>query len=587
VSSPSARPLAARPLAARPLAARSLAARSLAAGLIVLVTAACSTVPAPEVEVPAGRRFIPMVPDSIDDVGLAPSVAVDGQGLPSISYFGFTAPLVEGGIPVARPVGSPFLQTEDGEDAGAVLLASLTPDQIWTRGAIAQPRESPAGVPVPFDPAAEPSLATLTPARAKGTDLAIAGADVHATWTANTGVWYGVGPSPFEVEAVEETPEAGAPSIAIDGSGAPIVAYTVSGARPEVRVAERSGERWRITTVATLSACGEGCPPPAQVAFLGEEPLVVVADPLSGQLIAAHRQGTSWVTEVVATEITGGASLAVAGDTAVVSFYTASGVALATGRFGSWSVEEVAPVAPGGDDGAATTVPTQPATGVTVDGQGTTWLTWEDGEGIHLATGTEGQLEVVELPETGGGVSPTVAASEDGSSVYLAWYDPESGDLRLGAYAEVPDLLIAAPSPAPSAAPPSVEACGEDGELILEISAEGTAFDTNCLVGPANDPFTVTFDNRDATANQTHNWSLYEDPEHQNAIVQEAPFQGPETVPYSVPPLDPTTYYFQCDVHPQTMFGVLEAIDGAAGGGGQGGGGGNGGGGGGNGGGGG
>jgi hypothetical protein len=568
VSSPSA-----RSLAARSLPALSPGTRSLAAGLIVLLTAACSSVPAPEVEVPSGRRFIPMVPDSLDDVGLAPSVAVDGQGLPSISYFGFTAPLAEGGIPVARPVGSPFLQTEDGEDAGAVLLASLTPDQIWTRGAIAQPRESPAGVPVPFDPAAEPSLATLTPARAKGTDLAIAGTDVHATWTADTGVWYGVGPSPFEVGAVEETPEAGAPSIAIDGTGAPIVAYTVAGARPEVRVAERSGDRWRITTVATLSACGEGCPPATQVAFLGEEPLVVVTDPLSGELIAARRQGAAWATEVVATEITGGASLAAAGDTAAISFYTASGVGLATGRFGSWSVEEVAPVVRGGDGGVATTVPTPPATGVAVDGQGTTWLTWEDGEGIHLASGTEGRLEVLELPETGRGVSPTVAASEDGSSVYLAWYDPESGDLRLGAYAEAPDLLIAAPSPAPSAAPPSPEACGEDGELILEISAEGTAFDTNCLVGPANDPFTVTFDNRDATANQTHNWSLYEDPEHQNAIVQEAPFQGPQTVEYAVSPLDPTTYYFQCDVHPQTMFGVLEAIEGAAGGGGQGGGG--------------
>mgnify|MGYP006191772763 CR=1 FL=1 len=45
------------------------------------------------------------------------------------------------------------------------------------RGAVAQPRESPAGVPVPFDPAAEPSLATITPARAKGTDIAISGAD--------------------------------------------------------------------------------------------------------------------------------------------------------------------------------------------------------------------------------------------------------------------------------------------------------------------------------------------------------------------------------------------------------------------------
>lgn len=541
--------------------------RTVVAGLVVVLTASCGSTPAPQVEVPEGRQFIPMVPDSIDDVGLAPSVAVDGEGLPNISYFGFTAPLEEGEIPVARPVGSPFLQTEDGKDAGAVLLASLTPEQIWTRGAVAQPRESPAGVPVPFDPAAEPSLATITPARAKGTDIAISGADIHATWTVDTGVWYGVGPA-FEVEPVEETPEAGAPSIVVDGSGVPIVAYTVAGTQPEVRVAERSGERWRITTVASLSACGQGCPPATHVAIVGGEPFVVVADPGSGELIAAQRQGGTWATEVVATDVTGGASLAAAGDTATISFYTSGGVAVATGRFGSWSIEEVATLSQGG--GQAGDTAATPGSGVAVDGQGTTWLTWEDPEGIHLASGEEGQLEELDLPDTSGGISPSVATTEDGASVYLAWYDPENGDLRLGTYAEIPGLLIAAPSPAPSAAPPSEEGCGEDGEFILEISAEGTAFDTNCLVGPANEPFTVTFDNRDATPNQPHNWSLYEDSEHQSAIVQDAPFQGPDTVEYPVPPLDPTTYYFQCDVHPTTMFGVLEAIEGAAGGGGQG-----------------
>ena len=80
-----------------------------------------------------------------------------------------------------------------------------------------------------------------------------------------------MGPS-FEIEAVEKTPEAGAPSIVVDGSGAPIVAYTVAGTRPEVRVAERAGERWQITPVATLSACGARCPPATHIALLGESP---------------------------------------------------------------------------------------------------------------------------------------------------------------------------------------------------------------------------------------------------------------------------------------------------------------------------
>jgi plastocyanin len=545
------------------------------ASLVLLAVACGGAIPQPEVKVPKGRQFIPMVPDSIDDVGLAPSVTVDGEGLPTISYFGFPAKLVEGAIPVARPVGSPFLETEDGNDAGAVLLASLTAEQIWTRGAVAQPRESPGGVPVPFEPAAEPSLASLTPSRAKGTDIAIAGTDIHASWTADTGVWYGVGPS-FEIEPVEETPEAGAPSIEVDGSGVPIVAYTVAGTRPEVRVAERTGERWRITPVATLSACGRECPPATDVALLGEEPIVVVADVLSGELIAAQRRGGTWTTEVVASDVTGGTSLAAAGDTAAISFYTKSGVSVATGRPGSWSIEEVASVAKAGEgETGATTAQAPPSSGVAVDDTRTVWVTWEDGDGIHLASGAEGkQIEEIELSDTSGGVSPTVAITEDGSSVYLAWYDTENGDLRLGTYAEIPDLLIAAPSPAPQVpeTPGGAEGCGEDTQPVLEIVAEGTAFDPTCLVAPAGEPFTIEFDNRDpVSATGPHNIAIAVD---EAAVASDPIFKGdlvngPDTVSYEVPAIqDEGSYFFHCDVHP-TMTGTLAVV--AAGGGGGGG----------------
>jgi hypothetical protein len=563
---------------ARALGASAVRGRLVAAVCLILLTAACSNLPQPAVEIPEGRRFIPMVPDSVDDVGLAPSVAVDGEGFPHISYFGFPASLEEGEIPIARPVGSPFLQTEDGEDAGAVLLASLTPDQIWTRGAVAQPRESPGGVPVPFAPAAEPSLASLTPSRAKGTDLAIAGTDIHTVWTADTGVWYGVGPT-FEVEPVEETPEAGAPSIVVNGSGVPIVAYTTAGARPEVRVAERSGERWQITPVTTLSACGGGCPPATQVALLGDEPIVVVADPQSGELIAAHREGGAWATEVVATDVTGGASVATAGDTATISYYTGSGLGVVTGTFGSWS--EATSLGEGGA-GAGTTEQSPPASGVAVDDSGTIWVAWEDGEGIHLASGAEGEdIEEIELPDTSGGIGPTVAITEDGSSVYLAWYDTENGDLRLGAYGEIADLLIAAPPPAPQPpeTPDGAEGCGEDGQPVLQIVAEGTTFDPTCLVAPAGEPFTIEFDNRDPVdATGPHNIAIAVDEASAatDPIFTGDLVNGPDTVPYEVPAIpDEGSYFFRCDVHPP-MTGTLAVV--AAGGGDGGGGGGDGGG---------
>ncbi|HEX5937847.1 MAG TPA: cupredoxin domain-containing protein [Actinomycetota bacterium] len=527
---------------------------------IAIAAAACSSIPTPEVQQPEGRQFIQMVPDSIDDVGLAPSVAIDGEGLPTISYFGFTASLEEGEIPQARPVGSPFLQTEDGEDAGAVLLASLSPSQIWNRGAVAQPRETPAGLTIPFGPATDPSLASLTPPRAKGTDLEIAGTDIHAAWAVDTGVWYGAGPD-FEIGPVEETPEAGAPSIVVDGAGAPLVAYTTAGAPPEVRVAERVDDRWEITSVATLSSCGEGCPPATSMALVGDAPHVVVADPGSGDLIAARREGGSWTTEVVSSDATGGAALAASGDTAVISFATESGVSIATGSFGSWVVEEVAPAS-----GVVSTA-------VAVDGEGTTSVAWEDGEGVHLAPAADDGFQEVEASGTEGGVWPSLAVTEDGTSVFLAWYDPESGDLRLGAYTEVQDLLVAAQSPPPEvAAAPPAEGCGEDGRPILEIVAQGTAFDTNCLVAPAAEPFTITFDNQDQGL--PHNVAIYTDSSAADSLFVGETFPGVAEREYEVEPQDAGDYFFRCDVHPDQMTGTFVVVEGGGGGNGGGGGGG-------------
>lgn len=557
-----------RPVVSRP------SPRSLALALVVLATA-CGSIPPSEVKAPEGRQFIPMVPDSIDDVGLAPSVALDAEGLPTISYYGFPAQLEEGEIPIARPVGSPFLTTEDGDDAGAVLLASLNPDQIWNRGAIAQPRDTPSGVPVPFEPAAEPSLASLTKARAAGTDVAIAGSDVHAVWTTDRGVWYGIGPTPFEIGAVEETPEAGAPSVVVDGSGAPIVTYTIAGAQPEVRVAERVGENWRVTTVATLSRCGEGCPPATQISLLDGEPLLVTADPLSGEVIAAWRQGGTWRTEVVATDATGGASVSTAGDTAAIAYYTETGVAVATGRPGSWSVEEVASLATG-DGGQADDVPTAPGTGVAVDQEGTVWVAWQDGEGIHLASLAEGAVEEVELPDTTSGVNPSLALTEDGSSVYVAWYDANEGDLRLGTYGEISDLLIAAPTPLPSpAAPPVVGTCEPDG-TTLEVTASGTSFDTDCLAAPADEPFEILFNNQDQGL--PHNVAIYTDSSAAEVLFQGETFAGPDEQTYQVDPLQAGDFFFRCDVHPTQMTGTFVVAEEGGGGGGGGNGGGNGGG---------
>jgi hypothetical protein len=562
--------------------------RLVAAACVVAFGVACSTLPSAKVEFPEGRAFVTMVPDSVDDVGLDPSIAVDSEGLPYISYFGFTARLSPDEIPVSRPIGSPYLDTDEGDPAAAVLLTSLIPDsQAWNRGAVAQARETPTGVTVPFGPTAEPSLASLTPSNAVGTDVAVVGADLHVTWAADTGLWYGLGPD-FEIESIEKGAGIGAPSIAVGDDGTPIVAYTVAGAQPQVRVAERSGESWTTTTVATLSQCGRDCPPATGVAIVGGEPLVVAADPSSRELLAARRSGGAWSTEVIDSGVTGGVSLAGSGDTAAVSYYTSGGVSVADGgATGGWSVEEVAAVEPAEDasptpspsptEGASPSpeaeqpIRTEPTTGVALEGEGRAWVAWEDADGVHVASaGDDDGFEEQDLGRTEGGVTPSVAVTEDGGTAYVAWFDPDEANLMLSISAERDETFLAALSPTPE--PPQGdggEGCEDQTEIQLTVTAPSTSFDPTCLVAPAGEPFTITFNNEDAGT--IHNIAVLTDSAGDEiARTEGAP--GPATEELDVEAQEEGSLFFVCQFHPDVMTGTLAVVAGGGGGGNGGGG---------------
>lgn len=93
--------------------------------------------------------------------------------------------------------------------------------------------------------------------------------------------------------------------------------------------------------------------------------------------------------------------------------------------------------------------------------------------------------------------------------------------------------------------PPTGEPTGPPGETV-EITAQGTAFDTSELSLPADEPSTIVFDNQDPLS---HNVSIY------TAEGGEQLFGGElitaTTAEYPVPPLEAGSYYFQCDVHPE------------------------------------
>ncbi len=93
----------------------------------------------------------------------------------------------------------------------------------------------------------------------------------------------------------------------------------------------------------------------------------------------------------------------------------------------------------------------------------------------------------------------------------------------------------------------------------LQVSAQQTAFDTKCLAAPADQPFTVDFDNKDVGV--PHNVAIYTDSSATKllggATSATDTITGPATTTYHIKPLPPGNYYFRCDVHPTAMFGTF------------------------------
>jgi plastocyanin len=87
----------------------------------------------------------------------------------------------------------------------------------------------------------------------------------------------------------------------------------------------------------------------------------------------------------------------------------------------------------------------------------------------------------------------------------------------------------------------------------LRISARDLAFSTDSLSAPAGRPFQIAFDNQEGPP---HNVAIYTDSTAAEKVFGSDPFSGPALVTYEVPALEPGTYFFRCDVHPD-MKGEL------------------------------
>jgi len=527
-----------------------------------LVAAACGNPGTVPLTFGSGERFVPEVADFLDDVGLYPSVAVDSEGTPYLAYFGFPAELGQGEIAPIRPIGAPSVP--------GIFLASRN-NGLWTRGAVAMQAPIP-NVDVAFGPAEVPEVGSITPENVNGTAIAIDGSGgLHVAWAADTGLWYAGGS--FTATLVQEVKPRlrvagalGAPALAVTSDGTPWLAYTLTTALGQkVTVTTPVGGAWRADVVATVPLRA-GSPQPYRVAMGvtgGGRPVVVYADG-SGVRAATRGGGEEggWQYSTVERGADGfGLSLAAA-DRLHVAYFAGGEVRTAASEEGtSWRTESVAPVGTGGNQAGR-------STGIAVDDAGTVSVAWYDPgtDSVHLASGGGAELTPVPVKDTDGGHLPGVAVTGDGSAVYVAWYAEESQDLMLGTYGEVGDLALAVQSPTPTGAPTSAPTpsgeCTTARDGVVNVVAQGIAFDTGCIEVPAGRPFTIAFGNRDATQ---HNVALYTD---SSATTSLAPpgerITGPSTIDYRIPAQEPGTYFFRCDVHPTQMVGEIRIGGGGA-----------------------
>jgi plastocyanin len=94
--------------------------------------------------------------------------------------------------------------------------------------------------------------------------------------------------------------------------------------------------------------------------------------------------------------------------------------------------------------------------------------------------------------------------------------------------------------------------CSPSG-TTLSVSAKDVAFDKTCLAAPADEAFTINFENKEAVP---HSVVILKEHTSPDALFSGETITGPnKTAAYKVNALKAGNYHFHCSVHPSQMQG--------------------------------
>jgi hypothetical protein len=544
--------------------------------LLAVVLAACSSATSATFDSGKGKRFVPMVVDWPENVGLHPTMSVSSSGQPFVSYLGYMAKLgSQQKIPESRTLAFPPVPN--------VMYATQSAG-VWSLYGIAKANVT-AGALIGAD-----NLTTTPPTANNGGETPIPNAlqasavdstgMVHAVWTDSAGLEYAAQSSTgfSKPKPIAKGTDISGASIAVDPSGNTWVAWLQGNSLMAATSGNPSGSwnavsgvsGWKVTKVASTGSC-KNCAGVRTAIDVGPSgnPAIAYSDGKSP--IVASYDGTTWTTTVV-KQGDGGLEISMFLDKSGnyhMAYYANGVVRHAETSPDGWIVSDLATFQQpqtGGYDGWSTSI--------AVDQSGGTYIAWYDpsNETVDVMTDTGGGMTPLDTPGTVGGQSPSIAVTADGSAMYLAWYSPrntttgDDGNLMVGEYGANSGFALAAspaasPSaPAPSTGPPPspVGPCnsGVVLNLVAPSGASGTGFQQTKLSAPANKCFTIKFVNQDAGV--PHNVALYTDSSATTALAPPgAIITGPANETVVVPPLKPGSYFYRCDVHPTVMTGTL------------------------------